>query len=120
MSKLPIIYGLCIILFFIGLYGVVTKKNVIKIIISVIIMENALNMFLLLLGYRKEGIAPILTRTMELEKFIYTAVDPLPQAMVLTSIVIGVGVIALMIAVAIRLYGRFKTFDINEMKELKG
>ncbi|MFC2062268.1 sodium:proton antiporter [Elusimicrobiota bacterium] len=120
MSSIPLAYGLCIFLFFIGLYGVITKKNVVKIIISIIIMENALNLFLLLIGFRKGGIAPILKSGMDVEKFANTAVDPLPQAMVLTAIVIGFSVAALMVAVAIRLYQRFNTFDITEIKDLKG
>jgi multisubunit Na+/H+ antiporter MnhC subunit len=120
MINIPFAYGLCIVLFFIGLYGVVTKKNIVKIIISIIIMENALNLFLLLIGYRKDGIAPILKQGMEVGKFANLAVDPLPQAMVLTSIVIGLSVVALMVAIAIRIYERFGTFDISEIKDLKG
>jgi len=48
------------------------------------------------------------------------AVDPLPQAMVLTSIVIGLGLTALMVAMAIRLYEKYKTFDMNEIRKLRG
>lgn len=108
------------ILFFLGVYGVIVKRNIIKIIISILIMENALNLFLLLLGYRAGGLAPILTKGMDVAEFTASAVDPLPQAMVLTSIVIGFSAAALMIAVAIKLYQKYKTFDIKQMKDLKG
>lgn len=119
MSNVPIIYGLSLFLFAVGLYGVVTKKNVVKIIISIIIMENAINMFILLLGYKHKGIAPIFRNGMTTFEFATSAVDPLAQAMVLTSIVIGLAIIALMVAMAIRIYERFGTFDISKMKDLK-
>jgi len=119
MSSIPIIYGMCIVLFCVGLYGLVTKKNVVKVIISILIMENAVNMFILLLGYKAKGIAPILKEGMEVEKFSAAAVDPLSQTMALTSIAIGLAMVALMVAIAIRIYERFGTFDISEMKDLK-
>lgn len=108
------------VLFFIGLYGIVTKKNAIKIIISIIIMENAVNLFLLLVGYQKGGFAPVMTEGMSAEAFAAGAVDPLTQAMVLTSIVIGLSIVALMVAIAIRIYDRFGTFDVSKIKDLKG
>jgi multicomponent Na+:H+ antiporter subunit C len=47
-------------------------------------------------------------------------VDPLPQALILTSIVIGLGVTALMVAITVRLYEKYKTFDIEEIRRLRG
>ncbi len=114
------IYALCLVLFMIGLYGVVVKKNTVKIVLGIIIMEYAVNLFLILIGYRKDGIAPIISEGTEASQFLQRAVDPLPQALVLTSIVIGLGVIALMVAICIRLYERYGTFDITEMKRLRG
>ncbi|MEO0113427.1 MAG: sodium:proton antiporter, partial [candidate division WOR-3 bacterium] len=46
-------------------------------------------------------------------------VDPIPQALVLTAIVIGLGTTALLLSVAIRIYEKYKTFDIKEIKRLK-
>jgi len=114
------IYYLCFVVFLIGLYGACCKKNIVKIILGLSIMEYSVNLFFILLGYRKEGIAPILDRSMEINDFVTKAVDPIPQALVLTSIVIGLGVLSLMVAIAIRLYERYRTFDITEMKKLKG
>jgi len=108
------------ILFAIGLYAVVTKKNLLKIVIGIIIMDYAANLFLILLGYRKGGIAPIIDRGTNLTQFIKSSVDPLPQAMVLTAIVIGLGVIALIISFCIRLYEKYGTFDITKIRRLKG
>ena len=113
-------YALCLMLFMIGLYGVVVKRNLIKIIVSLIILESGVNLFIVMVGYRKAGIAPIMAKTMETQKFVQTAVDPLPQALVLTSIVIGLGVTAMTVAIALRLYERYGTYDIKEIRKLKG
>lgn len=115
-----IIYLLCFVLFGIGLYAVVVKKNLIKIIVGVVIMEYSMNLFLVLIGYRKGGVAPIIDKETVVEEFVRLSVDPLPQAMVLTSIVIGLGVIALMVSVCIRLYEKYGTFDITKIKGLRG
>ena len=119
MTHMPVVYTMCMILFFTGLYGVVSKKNVVKIIISILIMENAVNLFILLIGYKKNGIAPVMVKGMSLETFAGSAVDPLTQAMVLTSIVIGFAMVAFMVAVAVRIYERFKTFDVSEIRDLR-
>jgi multicomponent Na+:H+ antiporter subunit C len=52
--------------------------------------------------------------------FLARSVDPLPQALVVTSIVIGLGVTTLAIAIAIRLYEKYGTYDITEIRRLKG
>lgn len=114
------IYSLCFILFLIGLYCVLTKKNIIKIVIGLVIMEYAVNLFLVLVGYRKDGVAPIMDKTTDPLKFLATSVDPLPQALVVTSIVIGLAVTTLAIALCIKLYEKYGTFDISEIRRLKG
>lgn len=114
------IYALCLLLIVIGLYGVLVKKNMVKIVVSLVIMEYGVHLFLILLGYRKGGEMPIVDRGTDMAHFAEHAVDPLPQALVLTSIVIGLGVLALMVAICIRLYERYGTFDVTEMTRLKG
>jgi multicomponent Na+:H+ antiporter subunit C len=112
------VFTLCFAVFVIGLYCALTKKNIIKIVIGLTLMEYSVNLFLILLGYKNNGIAPIKTKGMF--DFLERAVDPLPQALVLTSIVIGLGVTAMAIAICIRLYQRYGTFDITEIRRLKG
>ncbi len=111
---------MCFVLFIIGLYCALTKKNIVKIVIGLIIMEYAVNLFLVLLGYRKDGVAPIVEKTTNPLEFLATSVDPLPQALVVTSIVIGLGVTTLAIALCIKLYEKYGTFDISEIRRLKG
>jgi multicomponent Na+:H+ antiporter subunit C len=111
------------VLIAIGLYGVVVKKNVVKIVISLAIMEYGINLLLVLIGYRSDGVAPIMEKNMssaELAEFAAHSVDPLPQALVLTSIVISLGVLAMLVAICIRLYERYGTFDVTKMNRLKG
>jgi len=114
------IYILTFALLLIGLYGVIAKRNVIKIILGVLIIDYAVNMLLVLIGYRRDGVAPIVSADEDVKKWAAASVDPLPQAMVLTSIVIGLGLAALMVAMAIRLYQKYGTFDMNEIRRLKG
>jgi len=118
------IYILTFAVLLVGLYAVVAKKNIIKIIVGILVIDYAVNMLLVLIGYRSGGAAPILDKGLEKEKAVAelakTGVDPLPQAMVLTSIVIGLGLTALMVALAVRLYQKYGTFDMGRIRGLKG
>ncbi len=110
------VYFLCLVLFCIGLYCVLRKRNIIKIIIGLGIIEYAVNLFFVLVGYRMQGRAPILAKDQE----VLNIVDPLPQALVLTAIVIGLAVTALLVAIAIRIYEKYGTFDITKIRRLRG
>lgn len=110
------IYIMCLALFSVGLYCILRKRNIVKIIVGLIIIEYAANLFFVLVGYRMEGRAPICSPGQE----IVNMVDPIPQALVLTSIVIGLAVTALVVGIAIRLYEKYGTFDITKIRKLKG
>ena len=110
------IYLLCIVLFSLGLYCVLRKRNVIKLIIGIIIMEYAVNLFFILVGYRESGRAPIYAP----DQTVVNMVDALPQALVLTSIVIGLATTALLAGIAMRIYQKYGTFDITKIRELRG
>jgi len=119
------LYALCFMLFVIGLYCVLVKKNMVKIVLGIVIMEYAVNLFLIMLGYRTGGTAPIVTPSQTgpggiASSFVNASVDPLPQALVLTAIVISLGSLALMISICIRVYEKYGTFDITEIRRLKG
>jgi len=110
------VYVLCFILFLIGLYGILTQRNLIKIVIGLSIMEFSVFLLLALIGYIEGGEAPIIKPDEPIPSFV----DPLPQAMVLTAIVIGLATFALLMSLAIRLYKKYKTFDIRKINQLKG
>ncbi len=111
-----IVFILCFILFLVGLYGLITRRNLIKIVISLSIMEFSVFLFLVLIGYIDAGVAPIVDLSLSDQLYV----DPLPQAMVLTAIVIGLATTAMLLAIAIRLYRKYKTFDIREINQLRG
>jgi multisubunit Na+/H+ antiporter MnhC subunit len=111
-----ITYFLCLILFCVGLYAVLRKRNLIKIIIGLIICEYAVNLFLVLFGYKMNGRTPIYSP----DQGITNMVDPLPQALVLTAIVIGLATTAFIVGLAIRIYEKYGTFDITKINKLKG
>jgi multisubunit Na+/H+ antiporter MnhC subunit len=100
----------------VGIYCVVRKRNVIKLIIGVIIMEYAVNLFFILAAYRKDGRAPIFAPNQQ----VMDMVDPLPHALVLTAIVIGLASTALLVGIAMRIYEKYGTFDITKIRELRG
>jgi len=110
------VYLLCFILFLVGLYGVITRRNLIKIVISISIMEFSVFLFFGLLGYIDGGVAPIVNPAEPNQVYV----DPLPQSLVLTAIVIGLATIAMLMAVVVRLYNKYKTFDIREINKLRG
>lgn len=103
-----------LVLIVLGLYGILTQRNVIKIILSLNVMEIGLNLFIISVGYVKDGVAPIITSA-HTDALVY--VDPLPQALVLTAIVIGVGTTALGLALAKNIYATYGTFELDEMGE---
>ncbi len=111
-----IIFASCIILFLIGLYAIVTKRNLIKIAIGFAFIEYSVNLLFALIGFKRGALAPIITQLNIPHRFV----DPIPQALVLTAIVIALGTTALMLTVILRIYNRYKTFDIAEIKKLRG
>jgi multisubunit Na+/H+ antiporter MnhC subunit len=107
---------MCFILFLVGLYGVITRRNLVKIAVSLSIMEISIFLFFALVGYIDGGVAPIVDPADPVKVYV----DPLPQALVLTAIVIGLATTAMLMAVIIRLYRKYGTFDIKEIKNLRG
>ena len=114
------IYGLCFVLVGVGVYGVLSKPNAVKVVMSLVIMEHAVHLLLLLFGYRRGGRPPILQPGEDVGAFAQGAVDPLPQALVLTSIVIGVGALALLVALCARLRKHYGSFDLRRMRRWNG
>ncbi|MCS7179981.1 MAG: sodium:proton antiporter [bacterium] len=115
-----IIFIAIAIMFFVGIYGMMVKKNIIKMIIGLNIVGYAVNLFFIALGYKEDGIAPIIIPGMEIKEFVEKSVNPLPQALVLTSIVIDLSVICFLAALSIRIYEKYGSFDLEKIRRLKG
>ena len=106
----------------IGMYAILFKRNLIKIAIGITIVESGVNLFLITLGYRERGIAPIFTNLppgISPEEIPEKMVLPVPQALTLTSIVIGVAVLALILSLAIQVYRNYGTLDAEKVRRLK-
>ena len=114
------IYMLAFAFLLIGFYALVAKKNVVRIIIGVAILSYAVNLILVLVGYRAGGIAPILGHRVTEATVAASGVDPLPQAVVLTTIIVELAMTVLTVALAIRLYDKYGTFDLNDIRRLRG
>ncbi|MFH0878868.1 MAG: cation:proton antiporter subunit C [Lentisphaerota bacterium] len=98
-----------------GLAAVVIKRSVIKVLMGVSLMESATNLFLVAIGYRHDGVAPIFTNAPSTHM-----VMPTVQALTLTSIVIGVATSAMMLSFVIILYRKYGTADIQKIRKLHG
>jgi multicomponent Na+:H+ antiporter subunit C len=103
----------------VGIYCVVAKPNLIKKIIGLGIFINSVHLLLITMGFRNGGIAPIVTPE-NMGVFAAAAVDPLPQALVLTSIVIQLSVTALALSIAILAYRYLNTLDTDKMNRMRG
>ncbi|MCL2366023.1 MAG: cation:proton antiporter subunit C [Oscillospiraceae bacterium] len=102
-----------IAMFFISLFGLITSKGVIKGIISMITMEIAVVMFFLSIGFQT-GILPPIGRDVG-----DNVADPLPQALMITAIIIGVAVTAVNMTMLIALSRQFKTTEWDILKKKK-
>ena len=99
----------------IGLYICMFKSNLIKIVMGIALIESGVNLFLITLGYRHGASAPIFT--------MFTGglmALPTPQALTLTSIVIGVATTALLLAFVIKIYRHYGSIDAKDARRLKG
>ena len=102
-----------------GIWGILTQKNILKMIIGFTIFDTGLHLVMVSIGYIKNRTAPILDEAVKAEDAVNKIVDPVPQALVLTAIVIGLGVTALMLAYAMKLHKQKKTLEIENFAELK-
>ena len=108
-----------IILIAVGMYALLFKRNLLKIAMGITIVQSGVNLFLITLGYRKDGVAPIFTNLPSGTDIPGELVLPVPQALTLTSIVIGVAVLALILSLIIKIFQEYGTLDTYNMRRLK-
>ena len=114
-----LIIAIGIALMLIGFWGALLRKNMIRMVLSIGIAETGLQLLMIGGGYLKGRTAPILDSAVPVAQALQRVVDPVPQALVLTAIVIGVAVNALMLTFIIRLYEKKKTLTISDYRDLK-
>lgn len=114
MSYLP--YAVSAWLLLIGLYGLVTSRNLIHLVICLSVVQSSTYVLLLAIGFRRHAAAPVFADIPTSTK----AVDPVVQALTLTDIVVEATVVALMLALAVQAHKRFHTLDPAELNPVEG
>jgi multisubunit Na+/H+ antiporter MnhC subunit len=117
ISNIVLATGFLLIL--IGLWGMLTHRNILRIVIGFSLIDTGIHIVMVSIGYVTGGTAPILDRALPVTEAASRAVDPVPSALVVTAIVIGLAVTAVMLAYAIRLYESKKTLSIDALTESK-
>ena len=102
----------------IGFYTMMAKKNIMKIVIGMGIVDYGINLLIVSVGFNPGGTAPIFTIN-ELDPGTFF-VDPVPQALTLTSIVIGACVTALALSLVIKIKQEYGTLDAGQIRRLRG
>ncbi|PLX22289.1 MAG: cation:proton antiporter [Salinivirgaceae bacterium] len=108
-----------LILSLVGLWGLLTQKNIIKMIVGFALLDTGIHLIMIAVGYVKNSTAPIIGEGVTKANAADVIADPIPQALVLTAIVIGLGITALMLAYAVKMHQKKKSLDINHYKDLK-
>ncbi len=109
-----------------GLYGIVVKPNMLKKIISLTILGDTANVFMIYVGYRAVyPVKPPILWTMNpskevLESFASQITDPVPPALVITAIVINMAITILITFLAIQAYRLYGTLDSRKISKLRG
>lgn len=111
--------GTGFLLILIGLWGMLRHHNILRIIIGFSLIDTGMHIVLVATGYVTGGTAPIIDDALSASEAVTRAVDPIPAALVVTAIVIGFSVTAIMLAFAIRLHAARKTLSINALTESK-
>ena len=112
MSFLP--YALAAWLFFVGLYGVVTSRHLVHLVVCLGVMQSSTYVLLLAIGYRTGKKAPIFSSAVPSR---VGAVDPIVQALTLTDVVVSVAVSALILALVIEIWKRSGEVDPDALRK---
>ncbi len=100
----------------IGLWAILVNRDIIRMIVGFSIFDVGIHIIMISVGYIRGGTAPIIENPGEVGS---SFVDPVPQALVLTAIVIGLGITAFMLTYAVSMFEKKGTLDIRRFGELK-
>ena len=114
MSYLP--YALAVWLFVVGLYGVVSSRNLIHLVVCLSVMQSSTYVLLLSVGYVNRATAPIFADVPKGTR----AVDPVVQALTLTDVVVSVAIAGLLLALSIQVQKQEGTTDPDRLSEVHG
>ncbi|HDR73956.1 MAG TPA: cation:proton antiporter [Methanoculleus sp.] len=111
--NLPFIVAALLVI--LGITTMLIKRNLIKMIMGLALVEAGVNLLLVSIGYRAGGIAPIFTSAPD-----GVMVMPTVQAMTLTNIVIGIATTALLLSFVMVIYRMYGTANAEKVRKLRG
>jgi multicomponent Na+:H+ antiporter subunit C len=114
MSVFP--FGVAAWLLLTGIYGIVTSRNLIHLVVCLSVVQSSTYVLLLAIGYKSHAAAPVFLNV----PLATPAVDPVVQALVLTDIVVGATVTALLLALVVQTHKRCGTLDPEALQSLRG
>ncbi len=104
------------VLFAIGFTMLVFSRNIMKKILGLNIVDTGVYLFLASMGYIEGKLTPIVPVTGPVDALDY--INPIPQGLVLTGIVVSVSFSALMLALTVRLYRKYRTLNLDKIYEM--
>jgi multicomponent Na+:H+ antiporter subunit C len=108
----------------VGLYAVLTRRNMIKMVMGLSLMEAATYLFMISLAYRSGSTAPVLLSPPPGKTPAGLArgnvADPVLQNFCLTAVVIGVAVTAVFLSVVVRIAQHYRTLDSDQARKMRG
>ena len=113
MSYLP--YALAVWIFIVGMYGVVSSRNFVHLVVCLTVTQSSTYVLLLAIGYRTKATAPIFNDIPQRK-----AVDPVVQALTLTDVVVSVAVAALLLALGMQVQKHLGTTNPDELQQMHG
>jgi multicomponent Na+:H+ antiporter subunit C len=119
------LYAVLIATAAVSIYGVVAKPNMLKKVIALTILGDTANTLFIFIGYRLGSTTPPVLTTLtpsptDIASFVALAVDPVPQCLVITAVVINMAVTALLLFLAIQAYRLHGTLDARRLSKLRG
>lgn len=109
-------YWMCFLLLTIGLYGMIMKRNYIKKVIGMTIFQAAIILFFILAAYKSGGTVPVSDAAIPTST-ADSYVNPLPHALMLTAIVVGVATVGVALSLLIRIFQGYGTLDEETLRE---
>jgi multicomponent Na+:H+ antiporter subunit C len=112
-------YWACFLLMSIGLYGILFKQNLLKKVIGLTIFQASIILFFIILAFKDGSTVPIYDEAFS-QQGALGYINPLPHALMLTAIVVGVATVGVALALLMRVYKAFGTIDEPDLwKELQ-
>jgi multicomponent Na+:H+ antiporter subunit C len=109
-------YGVAAWLFLVGLYGIVTSRNLVHLVVCLTVVQASTYVLLLAVGYRSGAAAPIFADIPTSRP----VVDPIVATLTLTDVVVEATVAALLLALAVQAHRRFGTLNPDELGRIRG